>query len=122
LKINQITLHIFILDRLAVGVDGKIQFALKNPFRDGAKHILFSSVDFLSKLAALVPGLRHNLVRYHGVLARGCRQPNALMRNLVVPTKYKRNKAKIDRSKRESVTESDEVTVLRKMWFICLIL
>jgi hypothetical protein len=112
LKINQITLNIFILDRLAVRVDGKVQFALKNPFRDGTTYILFSPLDFLSKLAALVPRLRHNLVRYHGVLARGCRQPNARMKKLVVPSRYKRNKAKIDRSKRESVTESDEADKL----------
>ena len=60
------------LDRLTIRVDGKIQYELKNPFRNGTRHILFSPVDFLSKLAALVPRLRHNLVRYHGVLARGC--------------------------------------------------
>ncbi|MFT6435806.1 MAG: hypothetical protein ACJAVI_003861 [Candidatus Azotimanducaceae bacterium] len=65
-----------------------------------------------AKKSALVPRPRHNLVRYHGVLARGCRQPNARMRKLVVPTKYKRNKAKIDRSKCESVTKSDEADKL----------
>ncbi|MEO2172639.1 MAG: transposase, partial [bacterium] len=70
------------LDRLTVRVDNKIQYELKNPFRNGITHILFSPLDFLSKLAALVPRPRHNLVRYHGVFA-----PNARMRKLVVPTK-----------------------------------
>ena len=43
-------------------------------------HILFSLLDFLSKLAALVPRPRHNLVRYHGIFA-----PNSKMRKLIVP-------------------------------------
>ena len=38
----------------------------------------------MSKLAALVPKPRHNLVRYHGVFA-----PNSKMRQLIVP---KRNR------------------------------
>ncbi|MGK0176976.1 MAG: hypothetical protein ACI91V_000849 [Lentimonas sp.] len=37
---------------------------------------------------------------------------NARMRKLIVPTKYKRNKAKNDQSKRESVTESGEADKL----------
>jgi hypothetical protein len=45
------------------------------------------SVDFLNKLAALVP--RHNLVQYHGVLARGCHQPNAKFRKLIIPKSAK---------------------------------
>ena len=58
----------------------KRQWGLKSPFRDGTTHILFSPLDFLSKLAALVPKPRHNLVRYHGVFA-----PNSRMRQLIVP-------------------------------------
>jgi hypothetical protein len=88
------------LERLTVRTDGKIQYELKNPFSNGTTHILFSPLDFLSKLAALVPRPRHNLVRYHGVFA-----PNARMRKLIVPTKCK--KVKIDRSERKSVAESD---------------
>ena len=72
------------LERLKVRADSKIQYELKNPFRDGTTHILFSPLDFLSKLAALVPKPRHNLVRYHGVFA-----PNSKMRQLIVP---KRNR------------------------------
>jgi hypothetical protein len=53
-------------------------------------------LDFLSKLAALVPRPRHNLVRYHGVLARGCRQPNAKIRKLIVPKNNKRLVKKVE--------------------------
>jgi hypothetical protein len=90
------------LDRLTVRADDKIQYELKNPFRDVTTHILFSPLDFLSKLASLVPRPRHNLVRYHGVFA-----PNSRMRKLIVPTKCKKPKAKIDRSGHKSVAESD---------------
>ncbi|HIG44689.1 MAG TPA: hypothetical protein EYQ14_29750 [Gammaproteobacteria bacterium] len=44
--------------------------------------MLFSPLDFLSKLAALVPRPRHNLVRFHGIFA-----PNSKMRKLIVPGK-----------------------------------
>ncbi len=79
------------LERLTVRVDGKIQYELKNPFRNGTTHILFTPVDFLSKLAALVPRPRHNLVRYHGIFA-----PNSKMRKLIVPKNSKRSVKKID--------------------------
>jgi hypothetical protein len=42
------------LERLMVRTDGQIQYELKHPFRNGTTHILFSSLDFLSKLAARV--------------------------------------------------------------------
>jgi len=90
------------LDRLIVRADGKIQYELKSPFRNGTTHILSSPLDFLSKLAALVPRPRHNLARYHGVLARGCRQPNARMRKLIVPTKRKKTHSKADQNERNS--------------------
>ena len=79
------------LERLTVRADGQIQYELKNPFSDGTTHILFSPLDFLSKLAALVPRPRHNLVRYHGVFA-----PNAKIRKLVVPKNNKRLAKKIE--------------------------
>jgi len=93
------------LERLTVRTDGKIQYELKNPFRNGTTHILFSPLDFLSK--ALVPRPRHNLVRYHGVLARGCRQPNARMRKLIVPTKCKKTKPKLDQNECKSIVKSE---------------
>jgi hypothetical protein len=86
------------LERLTVRGDGQIQYELKNPFRDGTTHILFSPLDFLSKLAALVPRPRHNLVRYHGVFA-----PNSKMRKLIVPKNRTRSFKKV-KEKEESTT------------------
>lgn len=74
------------LDRLHLRADGQVQYQLKQPFADGTTHVVFSPLDFLSKLAALIPRPRHHLVRYHGVLA-----PNARMRKHVVPRQPKTN-------------------------------
>jgi hypothetical protein len=52
---------------------------LKHPFRDGTTHVLFEPLDFIARLAALVPRPRAHLLRYHGVFA-----PNAQHRRLVV--------------------------------------
>jgi len=49
-------------------------------FSNGTTHVLFSPLDFISKLTALIPKPRHHLVRYHGAFARGCHLPNAKIR------------------------------------------
>jgi hypothetical protein len=48
--------------------------------RDGTKHLVKSPLEFMQRLAALVPRPRLHLIRLHGVLA-----PNAKLRALVVP-------------------------------------
>ena len=39
------------------------------PYRDGTTQIVFEPIDFVARLAALVPRPRVNLTRYHGVSA-----------------------------------------------------
>ena len=56
-------------------------YELKHPFNNGITHVVFDPLEFLARLAALVPRPRANLSRYHAVLA-----PNAKYRSLVVPT------------------------------------
>ena len=53
---------------------------LKTPWRDGTTHLVMSPLEFMQRLAALVPRPRLHLIRFHGVLA-----PNAKLRALVVP-------------------------------------
>jgi len=53
---------------------------LKSPWRDGTTHISMSPLEFMQRLAALVPRPRLHLTRFHGVLA-----PNARLRAAVVP-------------------------------------
>ena len=55
--------------RLALTSQGKVRYALKTPYRDGTTHVIFEPLDFIAKLAALVPSPRANLTRYHGVFA-----------------------------------------------------
>ena len=54
---------------------------LKTPWRNGTTHIILTPMEFMQRLAALVPRPRLHLIRFHGVLA-----PNAKLRSKVVPT------------------------------------
>jgi hypothetical protein len=53
---------------------------LKTPYRDGTTHLIMTPLEFLQRLAALVPRPRLPLIRFHGVLA-----PNAALRSQIVP-------------------------------------
>ncbi|MBK7168256.1 MAG: transposase [Gammaproteobacteria bacterium] len=67
--------------RLTVNAQGKVVYLLKTPYRDGTTHVVFEPLDFIARLAALVPRPRVNLTRYHGVLA-----PNHRWRAEVTPS------------------------------------
>jgi len=49
-------------------------------YRDGTTHIVMSPLEFMQRLAALVPRPRLHLIRFHGVLA-----PHARLRAAIVP-------------------------------------
>jgi ribosomal protein S27E len=67
------------------------RYQLKTPYRDGTTHVIFEPMDFIARLAALVPKPRVNLTRFHGVFA-----PNSKHRVLVTPAKRgKGNKANV---------------------------
>jgi len=68
--------------RLSLSATGKVVYTLKTPYRDGTTQVAFEPVDFIARLAALVPKPKVNLTRYHGVLA-----PNHRWRGLVTPAK-----------------------------------
>ena len=53
---------------------------LKSPYKDGTTHIAVEPLEFMERLAALVPRPRLHLIRFHGVLA-----PNAKLRSKIVP-------------------------------------
>ena len=75
--------------RLSLTANGKVRYQLKTPYRDGTTHIIFEPLDFIVRLAALVPKPRVNLTRFHGVFA-----PNSAHRAPVTPLKWcKGNKA-----------------------------
>jgi hypothetical protein len=78
--------------------EGKVRYELKTPYRDGTTHVIFEPVDFIAKLAALVPRPRVNLTRFHGVFA-----PNSKHRVWVTP-------ARRGRGSRKVATDQDEKT------------
>ena len=68
--------------RLSLTPNGNIRYQLKTPYRDGTTHVIFEPLDFIARLAALVPKPRINLTRFHGVFA-----PNSQYRARVTPAK-----------------------------------
>jgi hypothetical protein len=70
------------IPRLSLSSTGKVVYTLKTPYRDGTTQVSFEPVDFMARLAALVPKPRVNLTRYHGVLA-----PNHRWRGWVTPAR-----------------------------------
>ena len=68
-------------------------YQLKTPYWDGTTHFVFEPIEFLARLAALVPRPRGNLVRYHGILA-----PNAKHRSAVVPNPSQQNRRRRTRA------------------------
>jgi hypothetical protein len=66
-------------DRLSVSGDSRVRLQLRHRWADGTTHLEWDPVDFLGRLAVLVPRPRINLILYHGVLA-----PRAAWRSAVV--------------------------------------
>lgn len=68
-------------------LDGTICYELKTPYKSGTTHVVFEPLDFIARLAALVPKPRVHLTRFHGVFA-----PNSRYRAQVTSeTKIKSN-------------------------------
>ena len=71
-------------ERLALLPDGRVSYHMKRPAPDGRSHLVCSPLDFMRKLAAIVPPPRANLLRFHGVFG-----PSARLRPRVVPVPEK---------------------------------
>ena len=67
-------------ERVQTNAAGQVVLKLKIAWRDGTTHLVMSPLDFMQRLAALVPRPRLHRIRFHGVLA-----PNAKLRAQVVP-------------------------------------
>ena len=83
--------------RLSLTGQGNVRIQLKTPYQDGTTHVVLEPLDFIARLAALVPAPRVNLTRFHGVFA-----PHSAVRSEIVPTK-KRSKTDLEK---EGTTES----------------
>jgi len=74
-------------ERLTRNAAGQVVLALKTPYRDGTTHIVMPPLEFMQRLAAVVPQPRLNLIRFDGGLA-----PNAKLRAEIIPGS-KKNKS-----------------------------
>jgi hypothetical protein len=70
--------------RLSVDDHGRVVYRYKRPFRDGSTHVVLEPLDFIARLAALVPRPRLNLTRFHGIFA-----PNFKHRHKIVPRRVR---------------------------------
>ena len=68
-------------ERLKRNAAGQVVLQLKSAYRDGTTHVIMSPLQFMQRLAALVPRPRLHLIRFHGVLA-----PHAKLRAAIVPS------------------------------------
>ena len=75
-------------ERLSLTAQGNIRYRLKTPYRNGTTDVVFEPLDFIARLAALVPTPRVNLTRYPGVFA-----PNHRLREQITPAGHGRRKA-----------------------------
>ena len=82
-------------DRVQRRADGRVLVTLKTVWRDGTSHLLFEPIEFMEKLAAIIPRSAVNLVLYHGVLA-----PHARWRSHVV--RYGRPAPDVNAREREA--------------------
>ena len=64
--------HPISLQRLSMTRDGRVAYKVKYP-RGNKTHIILEPVQFLARLASLIPPPRHPLVRYFGVLSSASR-------------------------------------------------
>ena len=62
--------------RLSLASNGNVIVALKTPYDDGTSHVVLSPMEFMGRLAALVPKPRVNLKRLNGVFVGVPHHPN----------------------------------------------
>jgi hypothetical protein len=90
------------MDRLHRRNDGLITYRLKKKYRDGTEQLLFSPLELMEKLAALVPRPRAHITRYHGLFA-----PHSAARRKIVKGKAaKENPSVTENTSSETKTES----------------
>ena len=67
-------------ESLAINQNGDVVLKLKKRWNDGSTAVVYSPVEFLEKLVALIPPYRSHLLRYSGVFS-----PHSKLRGRVIP-------------------------------------
>jgi Putative transposase len=57
------------VERVQFNAAGQVEPRLKTAWRDGTMHLVMSRLEFMQRLAALVPRPRLHLIRFHGATA-----------------------------------------------------
>ena len=96
-------------ERLSMNQRGQVVYKLKKSYDNGTTHIVLDPVDFLSRLASLVPRPRVNLTRFYGVFA-----PNFKYRKLVVP-KIKKTLAAGDNEEQSSARKTSRMSWAKRL-------
>ena len=68
--------------KVALDEYGRVVYRLRRHWKDGTRAVVFQPLDFIARLAALVPRPKTHLLTYHGVLA-----PAAEWRDWIVPAR-----------------------------------
>jgi hypothetical protein len=68
------------LHRLSLLPDGRVLYKMKRPMAGGRLELVLTPVEFLRKLATLIPPPRKHSIRFHGIFA-----PNSSWRKEIVP-------------------------------------
>ena len=84
--------------RLSLASNGNVIVALKTPYDDGTSHVVLSPMEFMGRLAVLVPKPRVNLTRFHGVFS-----PRSKLRDHVVPSMPEDESDKVWQSGKDKV-------------------
>ena len=87
-----------------MNANGHVRYELKTPYRNGTTHVTFEPLDFIAKLAALVPKPLVNLTRFHGVFA-----PSSKHRVQVTPAKRGKKPGKLEKADTDWFEKSHEV-------------
>jgi hypothetical protein len=90
---------------------GDVVLQLKSAWRDGTTHIKMSPLEFIQRLAALVPRSRLHLIRFHGVLA-----PNARLRAAIVPDAAEKSSEHAARPAHEAAARMSWARLLKRVF------
>ncbi len=100
------------IERLSLNQRGQVIYTLKKPYSDGTTQIVMTQIEFLEKLASIVPRPRVHLTRFAGVFA-----PHYMHRAMVVP-KPKLTLAPSDADKPKSKSRISWARLLKRVFNI----
>jgi len=100
-------------ERLKRNRAGDVVLQLKRAYQDGTPHIVMSPLEFMQRLAALVPRPRLHLIRFHGVLA-----PQAPFRDRPQPSGQRNSYRRGSRQPADHEAPSRRARLLKRVFDI----